>query len=153
MSDSLSPKSKFDTLAGLLGLDAACVDALRASLRHLLPNVNDLVRRMNTMMQHDSAAKMFGDLGSERRERLQSVMASFILRTINCNFDEEYCNYAHEVSHGDDIPPDLFSLGLALANDYVAETLPGLIDDRRQLANMLRAWNRLSAVLREVTRQ
>jgi hypothetical protein len=153
MTDQLSPKARFDAFAGLTGFDSACVQALRTSLRHLLPTVNDLVRRVNEMMQARDASLLLGDLGGERRERLQSVMASFILRTINCNFDDEYCNYAHEVSHGDDIPPDLFSVGLALANDYVAETLPALIEDRRQLANMLRAWNRLSAVLREVTRQ
>jgi hypothetical protein len=150
--EKLSPKAHFDALAGMLDFDAGSVDAVRNSIRHLLPNVNELVRRVNEMMRHADAPLIVGEIAGERREHLQSLLASFIMRTINCNFDEEYCNYAHEVSRGPDVPPDLFSLGLALANDFVAQTLPRRIEDADQLARALESWNRLTAVLREVTR-
>lgn len=151
--DKLSPKARFDALAGLLQLDESSVDCIRHSMKPLLANVNELVRSVNELMKHPNAPHVLGDLAGERRERMQSLLASFIMRTINCNFDDEYCNYANQVSSGDEVPPDLFSLGLTLANDFVAGTLPQHIDDRERLADMLVAWNRLTAVLRELTRK
>lgn len=151
--DKLAPKARFDAYAALLGLDASGVDSIRHSIRPLLANVNELVRRMNEVMTHAGAAHVLGDVAGERRERLQSLLASFILRTVNCNFDEEYCNYAHDISHNADVPAGLFNLGLTLANDFVAQTLPLHIDEREQLAAMLASWNRLTAALRELTRK
>lgn len=148
--ETLSPKARFDALANLLQLDSAAVDAVRNSIKPLLPNVNDLIRRLNEMMQKPDFAVLFGEVS---RDRMQSLLASFIMRTINCNFDEAYCNYAHEVSRGEDVPAGMFALGLSLANDFVAETLPAHIEERDQLATMLAAWNRLTAVLKELTRQ
>lgn len=150
--DALSPKAKFDALAAMLQFDEAGVDCIRHSMKPLLANVNELVRSVNELMKHPRAPLILGDIGGERRERLQSLLASFIMRTINCNFDDEYCNYAHQVSRGADVPAHVFSLGLALANDFVARTLPEHIEDRERLAEMLTAWNRLTAVLRELTR-
>jgi hypothetical protein len=74
------------------------------------------------------------------------------MRTINCNYDEDFCTYAVEVSHGDDVPPNLFSLALTLAMDYVAQTLPAKVEDPEHLTKMLIGWNRLTAILRELTR-
>jgi len=151
--DNMSPKARFEALAGVTGFDSACVDQVRQSIRLLLPSVNELVRRVDEAMRHDAAPHVLGDLGGEQRERMQSLLASFIMRTINCNFDEDFCNYAAEVSGSNDVPPNLFSVGLTLANDFVALTLPAGEDDPERLASMLSAWNRLTAVLRELTRK
>lgn len=151
--DALSPKAKFDALAAMLQFDEAGVDCIRHSMKPLLANVNELVRSVNEMMKHPQAPLILGDIGGERRERLQSLLASFIMRTINCNYDEDFCNYAVEISHSEDVPPSLFPLGLSLANDFVAQTLPAAVDDPERLANMLSAWNRLTSVLRELTRK
>jgi hypothetical protein len=151
--DKLSPKARFDALAGVLSFDDACVDRVRNSIRLLLPHVNELVRRVDVSMQHQSAQAVYGELPKDLQERLQSLLASFIMRTINCNFDDEYCNYAVEISHAEDVPPRMFATGLSLANDFVAETLPGAVDSADQLKGMLTAWNRLTSVLRELTRK
>lgn len=149
----LSPKARFDALAGLLHFDAAAVDAIRHSINHLLREVSELVRMVDEAMKRDEAPKVLGDLGGERREKLQSLLASFIMRTINCNYDEDYCNYAAEVSGADDVPPALFAVGLTLANDFVALTLTNAVDDREQLARMISAWSRLTSILKELTRK
>jgi hypothetical protein len=144
----LSPKAQFDALANLLQFDAASVDVLRVSLKPLLGSVNELVRRVDEMMKRPEAESIFGEFS---RERMQSLLASFIMRVINCNFDEAFCDYAREVSSADDVPPGLFSIGLTLANDFAARTLAEQIDNREQLADMLATWNRLTAILKELT--
>jgi hypothetical protein len=149
---AMSPKARFDAIAAVLGFDEPDVDAIRHSINHLLKEVNELVRMLNASMKSKHAAAMIGDVAPEQREKLQSLLASFIMRTINCNYDEDFCNYAVEVSHAADVPPNLFSLALTLAMDYVAHTLPPKVDDSARLANMLVAWNRLTAILRELTR-
>jgi hypothetical protein len=148
----MSPKARFDAVAEVLGFDESGVDAIRYSINHLLKEVNELVRLLNVAMKSKHAAEIVGEVAGERRERLQSLLASFIMRTINCNYDEDFCNYAVEVSHGPDVPPNLFSLALTLALDYVVQTLPAKVDDRERLAAMLSAWNKLTAILRELTR-
>jgi len=150
---ALSPKARFDAMATVLNFDAAGVDAIRHSISHLLKEVNELVRMLNLAMKSSEAAAIIGDVGAEARERLQSLLASFIMRTINCNYDEAFCAYAHEVSHAPDVPPNLFGLALTLAMDFVAQTLPARVDDRERLMNMMLAWNRLTAILRELTRK
>jgi hypothetical protein len=151
--EQLSPKARFDALADVLSFDAPQVDAIRHSINHLLKEVNELVRMVNEAMKSDAAVEVIGDLGGETREKLQSLLASFIMRTINCNYNEDYCNYAVEVSHGDDVPPNLFSLGLTLAQDFVTQTLPPRVEDGERLVEMLTAWNRLTSILRELTRK
>ena len=151
--DQLSPKARFDALASVLQFHSAQVDSIRHSINHLLKEVSELVRMVNEAMKSEHAAAVVGDLGGEAREKMQSLLASFIMRTINCNYDEEFCNYAVEVSHADDVPPRLFSMGLTLALDFVAQTLPGQVEDRERLTDMLSAWNRLTSILREVTRK
>lgn len=150
---SLSPKARFDALASVMQFDAACVDAVRFSINHLLKDVSELVRMVDVAMKSEGAPAVVGDLGGETREKLQSLLASFIMRTINCNYDEDFCNYAVEISHGGDIPPNLFPLGLGIAMDYVAQTLPPRVEDSRQLTKMLVGWNRLTSILRELTRK
>lgn len=150
---NLSPKARFDALAEVLELDGSSVDSIRHSINHLLKDVNELVRMVNEAMTSDSAPEVVGDLGGESREKLQSLLASFIMRTINCNFDEDYCNYAVEISHAGDVPPNLFSLGLTLCNEYVVRCLTENVDERERLAEMLSAWNRLTSILRELTRK
>lgn len=149
----MSPKSRFDAYASVLQFNGASVDAIRHSITHLLKDVSELVRMVDVAMKSDGAPAVVGDLGGETRERLQSLLASFIMRTINCNYDEDYCNYAVEISHGDDVPPAMFQLGLGLALDYVVQTLTERVEDREQLANMLSAWNKLTGILRELTRK
>lgn len=149
----LSPKARFDALASVLQFEPAQVDAIRHSINHLLKEVSELVRMVNEAMTSKGAPQVIGDLGGESREKLQSLLASFIMRTINCNYDEDFCNYAVEISHAEDVPPSLFPLGLSLANDFVAQTLPAAVDDPERLANMLSAWNRLTSILRELTRK
>jgi hypothetical protein len=148
----MSPKARFDAVAEVLGFDESSVDAIRYSINPLLKEVNELVRMLNQCMRSKQARALIGDVPEESRDRLQSLLASFIMRTINCSYDEAFCNYAHEVSHGEGVPPNLFSLALTLALDYVVQTLPGKIDDRERLAAMLSAWNKLTAILRELTR-
>jgi hypothetical protein len=150
---NLSPKTRFDALADVLQLDSSSVDSIRHSISHLLQDVNELVRMVNEAMISESAPQVLGDLGEDSREKLQSMLASFIMRTINCNFDEDYCNYAVEISHADDVPPNLFSLGLTLCNDYVSRCLTEKVDEREKLTEMLSAWNRLTSILRELTRK
>lgn len=148
----MSPKTRFDALAELFAFDESSVDAVRYSINPLLKEVNELVRMLNQSMRSKHAAALLGDVPEEGRDRLQSLLASFIMRTINCNYDEAFCNYAVEVSHGEGIPPNLFSMALTLALDYVVQTLPGKVEDPERLAKMLSAWNRLTAILRELTR-
>lgn len=150
---SMSPKARFDALASVMQFDASSVDAIRYSINHLLKDVSELVRMVDVAMTSDGAPAVVGDLGGETREKMQSLLASFIMRTINCNYDEDFCNYAVEISHADDIPPSLFPLGLGIAMDYVAQTLPDKVEDREQLTNMLTGWNRLTGILRELTRK
>lgn len=147
----MSPKARFDAVASVLNFDEPDVDAIRHSINHLLKEVNELVRMLNTSMKSKQVAAVIGDVPPESREKLQSLLASFIMRTINCNYDEAFCNYAVEVSHADDVPPNLFSLALTLAMDYVAQTLPGQVDEPERLTKMLMGWNRLTAILRELT--
>ncbi|MBZ0135677.1 MAG: protoglobin family protein [Planctomycetes bacterium] len=149
----MSPKSRFDAYASVLQFDAASVEAIRHSINHLLKDVSELVRKVDVAMKAEGAPAVVGDLGGETRERLQSLLASFIMRTINCNYDEDFCNYAVEISHAEDVPATLFPLGLGIAMDYVAQTLPGRVEDPQQLAKMLTAWNRLTGTLRELTRK
>jgi hypothetical protein len=150
---SMSPKARFDAYASVLQFDGTSVDSIRHSINHLLKDVSELVRKVDVAMKSGSAPAVVGDLGGETREKLQSLLASFIMRTINCNYDEDYCNYAVEISHGEDVPPTLFPLGLGIAMEYVVETLTGRVEDRKQLAGMLSAWNKLTSILRELTRK
>ncbi|MCB9895113.1 MAG: hypothetical protein H6839_11735 [Planctomycetes bacterium] len=151
--EQLSPKARFDALASVLQFDAPQVDAIRHSINHLLKEVSELVRMVNEAMKSEGAPAVVGDLGGEAREKMQSLLASFIMRTINCNYDEEFCNYAVEISRGEEVPPRLFSMGLTLALDFVNNTLPSQVDDRERLTEMLCAWNRLTSILRELTRK
>jgi hypothetical protein len=148
----ISPKARFDHLAGVLGFNDDDVSHVRNSIRFLLPSVNELVQRVDRAMQHDSAAQVLGELSPEQREKLQSVLASFVMRTIGCNFDEDYCRYAVEMSHGENIPRRTFTVGLSILNDFVASTLPRHTEDAEQLAETLGAWCRLIATLKELTR-
>lgn len=150
---SLSPKARFDAYASVLNFDASSVDAIRYSINHLLKDVSELVRMVDVAMKSDGAPHVIGDLGGETRERMQSLLASFIMRTINCNYDEDYCNYAVEISHGEDVPPALFPLGLSVAMQFVVQTLTERVEDREQLTDMLAAWNKLTSILRELTRK
>ncbi|MCA8912110.1 MAG: hypothetical protein KDB82_10425 [Planctomycetes bacterium] len=147
----MSPKARFDALASVLNFDSTQVDHIRHSVGHLIKDANELWRMVDEATKSDGAPAVVGDLGEGARDKMQSLFASFIMRTINCNYDEEFCNYAVEVSHGEDVPPRLFSLGLSIANDYVNQALPAKVEDREQLTNMLRAWNRLTSILRELT--
>lgn len=149
----MSPKARFDALARVLSFDSSSVDAVRHSIRHLIKDVNELVRMVDEAMKADVEFEVFGDLGESSRDRMQSLLASFIMRTINCNYDEEFCNYAVEVSMAEDVPQNLFSVGLTLANEYVTRTLATQVEDSTQLLNMLCAWNRLTSILRELTRR
>jgi hypothetical protein len=149
----LSPKARFDALASVMQFEPAHVDAIRHSINHLLKEVSELVRSMNEAMTSKGAPLVLGDLDGDSREKLQSLLASFIMRTINCNYDEDFCNYAVEVSQSADVPRGLFPLGLSLANDFVAQTLPGAVEDPERLTDMLTAWNRLTSILRELTRK
>ena len=149
----MSPKARFDALASVLSFDSTSVDHVRHSISHLISNANELWRMVDEATKSDGAPAVVGDLGEGARDKMQSLFASFIMRTINCNYDEDFCNYAVEVSHGDDVPPNLFSLGLSIANDYVMHALPPKVEDREQLTNMLSAWNRLTSILRELTRK
>ena len=149
----MSPKTRFDAYASVLQFDSASVDAIRHSINHLLKDVSELVRMVDVAMKSDGAPAVVGDLGGETREKMQSLLASFIMRTINCNYDEEYCNYAVEISHGDDVPPALFPVGLGIAMEYVVGALTARVEDPEQLGNMLSAWNKLTSILRELTRK
>lgn len=150
--DDLAPKARYDALALLFRLDEAAISGVRSSVGLLLPEVSELVRMFDETMRSRAAATVLGPAAPEQRETLQSVLASFIMRTIGCNFDEDYCNYAHEISRGELVPRRLFSVGLGTVGEFVAQTLPGKVDEPERLAGMLAAWNRLLCVLRELTR-
>lgn len=149
----LSPKARFDALASVLSFDSASVDSIRHSISHLLKDVSELVRMVDVAMKSEGTVEVFGDVGEGTREKMQSLLASFIMRTINCNYDEEYCNYAVDVSSAGDVPVNLFAVGLTIANEYVTQTLPASVDNTEQLTGMLSAWNRLTCILRELTRK
>jgi hypothetical protein len=148
----LAPKARFDHMAGVLGLSNDDVSHIRNSIRFLLPSVNELVQRVDHAMRHESAVHVLGELSAEQRDRLQSVLASFVMRTINCNFDDDFCRYAVEISHADNVPPRMFTVGLSILNDFIASTLPGRAEDTQDLGHMLGAWARLIATLKELTR-
>lgn len=148
---NLSPKARFDALADVLQFDSSSVDSIRHSINHLLKDVNDLVRMVNESMTRESANDVVGELDAGAREKMQSLLASFIMRTINCNFDEDYCNYVYEISHADDVPPNVFLLGLTLCNEYAVWCLIANVEDKQRLTDMLSAWNRLTAILKNLT--
>ncbi|MHC4839990.1 MAG: protoglobin domain-containing protein [Planctomycetota bacterium] len=149
----LAPKARFDALASFMNFDSADVDAIRGSINFLLREISELVRMVDEAMKSEEAEAVIGEMDGPAREKLQSLFASFIMRTINCNYDEEFCEYAVEVSHDEDVPDRVFSLGLGLAMNYVSRTLPAAVDDSDQLKDMLNAWNKLTCVLRELTRK
>ena len=150
--EDLAPKARYDALASLFGLNEATVSGVRASVGLLLPEVSELVRMFDETIRSRAATAVLGPVAHEQRETLQSVLASFIMRTIGCNFDEDYCNYAHEISRGGSVPRRLFAVGLGTVGDFVAQTLPGKVEEPEKLVTMLSAWNRLLCVLRELTR-
>lgn len=150
--EGISPKARFDLLAGLVDLDESSIDQVRHSIRHLLPHMSELIRTLHGALKRNQAPAVIGELDAEALERLQSQFASFVMRTIGCNFDDDYCDWAVEISHHDGVPPRLYPLALALAGDFVSRTLAAAVDDREQLAAMLGAWQRLLAVLSELTR-
>ncbi|RIK65052.1 MAG: hypothetical protein DCC64_03005 [Planctomycetota bacterium] len=147
-----SARQRFDDLAGALNFGAAQTASIRESLNLLLPRLGELVGSFDAALKCPAGARLFAGLEGERRDQLQSLMASFILRTVNCNFDEAYCDYAVEVSGGGQVPPGFFALGLSLAQDFVCGALPAVERDSAKLSAMLTAWNRLLAVLKELTR-
>ncbi|MDC1141704.1 protoglobin domain-containing protein [Planctomycetota bacterium] len=149
----LAPKARFDALATFMTFEPADVDAIRGSINFLLREISELVRMVDEAMKSEAAEAVLGELSGTQKEKLQSLFASFIMRTINCNYDEDFCDYAVEVSQGEDVPDGVFSLGLGLAMNYVARTLPASVDDSDQLKDMLTAWNKLTCVLRELTRK
>lgn len=144
--------NRFDSLAELHEFSAHHVAAIRESLGLLMPRLGELVGQFDALLKRDAAKREFDGLEGERRERLQSVMASFILRTINCTFDDAFCEYAREVSQASDVPRGFFAFGLTQAQDFVCRVLPGVQRDAARLAEMLAAWNRLAAILKELTR-
>lgn len=144
--------NRFDSLAELHEFSAHHVAAIRESLGLLMPRLGELVGQFDALLKRDAAKREFDGLEGERRERLQSVMASFILRTINCTFDDAFCEYAREVSQAPDVPRGFFAFGLTQAQDFVCRVLPGVQRDAARLAEMLAAWNRLAAILKELTR-
>jgi hypothetical protein len=150
--EGLSPQARFELLSEVVGLDESSIDHVRHSIRHLLPQMSDLIRTLHGALQRKATARVLGDLDPAAREHLQSLFASFVMRTISCNFDEDFCTYAHEVSHNDAVPPRLFPLALAMAGEFVSRTLPPAVDDPDRLASMLAAWDKLLAVLGELTR-
>ena len=151
--ETLSCKARFDALAELIEFDEGCVSALRLSINHLLPEVQSLVRRLDERMKCDVLDRVIGEVDDARADKLKSLLASFVMRTINCNFDEDYCDYVVEVASGDNVPDGFFSFGLTLTNDFICQTLPGAVEDRAQLTSMLAAWNRVTAILKEITRK
>jgi hypothetical protein len=142
----------FDKLAALYSFSDRHTAAIRESLVLLLPRLGELVAEFDFALKRVAAQEAFAGLEGERRERLQSLMASFILRTANCNFDQAYCEYVAEISQGKEVPAGFFSFGLGCAQDFVCRVLPQAERDAGKLAEKLSAWNRLCAVLRELTR-
>jgi hypothetical protein len=145
--------NRFDSLAALHDFTEPHVAAIRESLNLLLPRLGELVASFDAALKRSAANREFPGLEGERREQLQSLMASFILRTVNCNFDEAYCEFAREVSTGLNVPRGFFAFGLFAAQDFVCRVLPTVQRDHARLSEMLVAWNRLTAVLTELTRQ
>ena len=148
-----SVKSRFDCFALALDFGAPQVSQIRESLSLLLPRLGELVASFDAALKRDVAGQLFPGLEGEQRERLQSLIASFILRTINCNFDDAFCEFAAEVSGTAEIPPGFFAFGLSMAQDFVCGALPSVQRDPTKLAEMLTAWNRLIAALKEITRK
>ncbi len=144
--------NRFDALASLHDFSEGHTSAIRDSLSLLMPRLGELVGQFDAALKRDGAIREFEGLEGERRERLQSLMASFILRTVNCTFDEAFCEYAREVSSAADVPRGFFAFGLSQAQDFVCRVLPGVQRDAQKLAEMLCAWNRLVAILKELTR-
>lgn len=150
--EGLSPQARFELLSEVVGLDESSIDHIRHSIRHLLPQMSDLIRSLHVALDRKATTRVLGEMDPTQREHLQSLFASFVMRTIGCNFDEDYCTYAHEISHGNGVPPRLFPLALAMAGEFVSRTLPPAVDEPDRLASMLASWNRLLAVLIELTR-
>ncbi|MEE9310855.1 MAG: protoglobin domain-containing protein [Planctomycetota bacterium] len=147
----VAPKARFDALSSFIGFESSDVDAIRGSINFLLREISELVRMIDVAMKSESAGIVIGEMSGAEREKLQSLFASFIMRTINCNYDDDFCDYVVEVSQGEDVPERLFSLGLGLAMNYISRTLPAAVDDSDRLKDMLTAWNKITCVLRELT--
>ncbi len=147
--NELSPKARFDALAALLTFDDGGVTAVRQSLSRLMPKVGDLVQGFNLALKGTRAQELFAGLEGERLEVLQSLAASFVLRTVNCNFDDAYCAYVAEIAARQDVPPHFIALALSVAQDFVMRGLPAAMrDDLDALARALSAWSRLVSILK-----
>lgn len=149
----LAPKLRFEALAKFICFEPSDIDAVRGSIGHLLREINELIRMVDQALKSDVAKDVLGEVSDAQKEKFQSLFASFIMRTINCNFDDDYCDYVVEVSSDEEVPANSFSLGLGLAMSYISRTLPGAVEDSDQLKDMLSAWNKLTCILRELTRK
>ena len=145
--------NRFESLAALHDFTEPHVAAIRESLNLLVPRMGELIASFDAALKRSAAHAEFPGLEGERREQLQSLMASFILRTVNCNFDDAYCEFTREVSTSPNVPRGFFAFGLFAAQDFVCRVLPTVQRDHARLSEMLVAWNRLTAVLTELTRQ
>ncbi|MCC6572694.1 MAG: hypothetical protein IT462_02785 [Planctomycetes bacterium] len=145
--DDRPAKQRFDELATLLAFDEAAVSALRASLSLLMPRVSELVQAFDGALKR-APASLFGSLEGERRDTLQSLAANFVLRTISCNFDEDYCNFVAATARNADLPGHFIELSLTVTQDVVMRALPGLQRDLDKLAQALSAWAKLISMLK-----
>ncbi len=143
-----SPKARFDALAALLAFDAAAIAALREGLSRLSPKVGELIAAFDAVLKRAPAHALFADLQGERRDALQSLAASLLLRTVNCNFDEAYCDYLAELAARPDVPAHFFEISMSVTEDFVVRNLPGLLRDEGKLAASLSGWSRLISILK-----
>lgn len=150
--EHLSPRARFDALAAVLKLDEAAVDAIRHSINTLLPSLRELAGMWDATMRSDAAGEVFGALSKQQREDLQGRLATFVMRTINCAFDDDFCDYADEFARDKSVPARLIPIALSVAFEFVARILATKVEDHIRRAEMLAAWNRLITVLREFAR-
>jgi len=147
--DELAPKARFDALAELFGLDEPALDAIRHTINPLLPQLQQLARMWDDTLRGPAAARVVGDLPAKQRADLQGRLASFIMRTINLVFDDDYCDYAQAFARDPAVPRQVIPVALAVAWEFVAITLADKADDRRKRHEALTAWHRLVCALRE----
>lgn len=147
--DDLAPRARFDAIAAMLKLDEPVLDAIRHSINTLLPALQQLARMWDETLRSEAARAVIGELSAKQRGELQGRLASFIMRTINCVFDDDYCDFAQALAKDPAIPKRVIPVALAVAYEFVARNLGPKIEDRARLNEMLVAWNRLISTLRE----
>ncbi|MDH5642069.1 MAG: hypothetical protein OEY28_12320 [Nitrospira sp.] len=145
--ETYSPRARFDVLAGVYGLDSTAIDAIRRGINTVLPRVQELVRGVEQVLKSDSAQALVGSLDDAERARLLSVGASFVMRTIGCNFDDAFCDYAAGLAESQNLPERFVPAVVGIAGSFVITVLAGAVSDPAERERMTGAWSRLSSVL------